>query len=85
MQPNDQPNEDHNPSAAPMEESKEVPLWVVPPKLLSTLERPTKGKAKGKMHPQQVLEWVASSKVLLLGHYGITNCRMEGCCNPKWA
>ena len=65
-----------------MEESEEVPPWVVPPKLPSTLEGPTEGKAKGKMHPQQVPEWVASSKACLSGHYGVTDCRVEGCCNP---
>ena len=55
------------------------------PKLPSTLEDPTKGKAKGKMHLQQVPEWVASNKACLLGHYEVTNCRVEGCCNPGHA
>ena len=81
-QPDNQPNEAHDPPVALVEESIEVPPWVVPPKLLTGVEKPNEGKAKGKTHPQQVPEWVANSKVCLLGHYGITNCRVEGCCNP---
>ena len=80
-QPSNNPNKDHDPQVAPIKESKEIPPWVVPPKLPSTLEGPTEEKAKGKTHLQQVPEWVASSKALLLGHYGVTDCRVEGCCN----
>ena len=89
MPPNDNPNEDSDPQEAPMGESTEVPPWVVPLKLPRTLDAPTKGKVKGKvkgkMHLEQVMEWVASSKALLLGHYGVTDCRVEGCCNPGHA
>ena len=63
------------------EESIAVPPWEVPPKLPEGLAKPTEGKAKGKVHPKQVPEWVASSRMLLLGYYGITNCKVEGCTN----
>ena len=43
------------------------------------------GRTKGKMHPQQVPEWVTNSKVCLLGNYGVTDCRVGDCCNPGWA
>ena len=84
-QPDDQPNKDCDPPVAPVEKSKEVPPWVALPKLPTGMENPTKGKAKEKMHSQQVPEWVANSRACLLGHYGVTNCRVEECCNPGWA